>query len=89
MARIRITPEQVRNVAQQFHSASQESQGIVDRLNGAMGQIEPEWEGITKQRFWGEYEQWRGSMNQFTRLLDSIGGQLDAIASRFAAADQQ
>lgn len=89
MVRIRISPEQVRNVANQFRNASQESSDIVNRLNSAMSGIEPEWEGLTKQRFWGEYQAWRNSMTQFIKLLESIGQQLDAIAARFASADQQ
>ena len=89
MARIKITPGQVRNVANQFRQASHESSDIVNRLNSALGQLEPEWEGITKQRFWSEYQAWRNSMQQFIRLLESIGQQLDAIAARFASADQQ
>jgi len=88
MARIKVTPEQVREVAGQFKQASQQSQEMVSRLQSTMGSLQPEWEGLTQQRFYGEYEQWRTSMNQFIQLLQSIGQQLDAIAARFAAADQ-
>ncbi len=86
--RIKITPEQVRQVANQFKQASQQSQEIVNRLQATMNNLQPDWEGITQQRFYGEYEQWRTSMNQFIQLLQSIGQQLDAIAERFAAVDR-
>lgn len=88
MARIKVTPEQVHEVANQFKQASQQSQEIVNRLQSTMSSLQPEWEGMTQQRFYGEYEQWRNSMNQFVQLLQSIAQQLDAIADRFAAADQ-
>lgn len=88
MARIKITPEQIHQVATQFKTAGQQSQEMVSRLQSTMSSMQPEWEGITQQRFYGEYEQWKTSMGQFVQLLQSIGQQLDAIADRFAAVDQ-
>lgn len=88
MARIKITPDQIHQVANQFKQASQQSQDMVGRLQSTMSSVQPEWEGMTQQRFYGEYEQWKTSMGQFVQLLSSIGQQLDAIADRFAAADQ-
>jgi len=88
MARIKITPDQIRNVGGQFKQASQDSQAMVNRLQSTISGIEPEWEGLTKERFYQEFQQWKTSMNQFVELLNSIGQQMDAIAARFEAADQ-
>lgn len=88
MARIKITPDQVRQVGNQFKQASQQSQEMVSRLQNTMNGMEGEWEGLTKQRFYQEFQQWRSSMNQFVELLNGIGQQLDSIAARFEAADQ-
>jgi WXG100 family type VII secretion target len=88
MARIKVTPEEVHQVASQFKQASSQSQEMVQRLQQTMGNLQPNWEGMTQQRFYGEYEQWRNSMNQFVQLLGQIAQQLDAIADRFAQADQ-
>jgi WXG100 family type VII secretion target len=88
MVRIKVTPEQVHGVANQFKQASTQSQDMVNRLGQQMGSLQPEWEGLTQQRFYGEYEQWKSSMTQFVQMLNSIGQQLDAIADRFASADQ-
>ncbi len=88
MARIKVSPEQLHQVAGQFKQASQQSQEMVNRLQQTMSNLQPEFEGMTQQRFYGEYEQWRSSMGQFVQLLNSIGQQLDQIADRFAAADQ-
>jgi WXG100 family type VII secretion target len=88
MARIKITPAEIRQVGGQFKQASQQSQQMVSGLQNTMNRIGPEWEGMTKNRFYQEYEQWRASMNQFVEMLNGIGGQLDAIAGRFEAADQ-
>ena len=88
MARIKITPDQVRQVGNQFKQASQQSNDMVSKLQSTMSGMEGEWEGLTKQRFYQEFQQWRTSMNQFVELLNGIGQQLDAIAARFEAADQ-
>ena len=89
MVRITVTPEQVHEVARQFETASQQSQEMVSTLQGTMSQLDPEWEGMTAQRFYQEYQQWHQSMTQFVDLLQQIGTELHSIAERFAAADQQ
>jgi len=88
MARIRISPEQVRQVGSQFKQSSQQSQEMVTRLQNTINGIMPEWEGLTRERFYQDFQQWQTSMRQFVDLLNSIGQQLDAIAARFEAADQ-
>ncbi len=89
MARIRITPEQVRQVAGQFAQAANQSQEMVTRLTNAVNSMQPEWEGMTSQRFYGDFQQWSGQMARFVELLNGISTQLNQIADRFAAADQQ
>ena len=89
MARILVTPEEVHNVANQFSQASQESQDMINRLESTMSNLEPQWEGMTKQRFYQEYQNWRNQMRSFVDLLNQISQELHAIADRFAAADQQ
>jgi len=89
MTRILVTPEQVHDVANQFNAASQESEQMVQRLQSTMNGLAPNWDGMTAQRFYGDYENWRNSMTQFVQLLSQISQELHAIADRFAAADQQ
>lgn len=89
MARIKITPEQVRQVAQQFAQSSSQSGEMVSRLTNAINSMQPEWEGMTSQRFYSDFQQWSAQMKQFTELLNSINNQLVQIAERFASADQQ
>lgn len=89
MARIRITPEQVRQVASQFAQAASQSEDMVGRLTNAVNGMQPEWEGMTSQRFYGDFQQWSAQMRQFIELLKGINTQLNQIADRFAAADQQ
>jgi len=53
-----------------------------------MSNLAAEWEGVSKERFYQDYEQWRTNMRQFVDLLDSIGKQLHATAERFRVTDQ-
>jgi WXG100 family type VII secretion target len=53
-----------------------------------MGGMQAEWEGMTSQKFYGDFQQWKTTMTQFVSLLNEIGGQLDNIATRFEQADR-
>jgi WXG100 family type VII secretion target len=88
MSRIKITPQQVRDASRQFKQSSQQSQEMVNRLQQMMGGMQAEWEGMTSQKFYGDFQQWKTSMTQFVSLLNEIGGQLDNIATRFEQADR-
>ena len=89
MARITITPEEVHQAASKFEQASGQTQEIVSTLQAEMSNLQPQWEGMTSQRFYQEYEQWRTSMGQFVELLNQIGSELHSIAERFATIDNQ
>ncbi len=86
--RIKVTPQQMRQAAQQFKNASQQSNDLVNRLNQHMSGMQTEWEGMSQQKFYQDFQQWKGTMTQFVTLLNEIGGQLDAIATRFEQADR-
>jgi len=88
MVRIKVTPEQVRQVSGEFKRASGDSQQLVARLQQAVNNLQPDWEGMTQQKFYSDFQQWQTSMRNFVELLNSISQQLDAIAARFEAADK-
>ena len=88
MARIRVSPEQMHQVANQFQQASTQTQQTVANLQKTINGLQGEWEGMASQRFYGEFQQCQGSMRQFVELLTGIAQQLHQIADRFAASDQ-
>lgn len=89
MAKITITPEQIRQVSSQFSQSSGQSQEMVTRLTNALNTMQPDWQGMTSQRFYSDFQQWSGQMTKFVELLNSISTQMNQIADRFATADQQ
>ena len=89
MATIRISPDQVRNVANQFKQKSSESSSMASQLQSAVNGLEAEWEGLAKQRFYGDFTQWHQQMQKYAELLNSIGSELDRIATTLETTDQQ
>lgn len=86
--RILISPDEVRAVAAQFRQSSSQSQEMVNRLSATINDMEPRWDGLTKQKFYGDFTQWKTQMTHFVTLLSEIQDQLNTIADRFEAADQ-
>ena len=89
MGRIRISPEQVKGVASQFRSKSQESGTMVQQLTSAVKGMEAEWEGMAAQRFYSDFTQWQQQMNKYVDMLNGIATQLDSIANTIEQTDQQ
>jgi WXG100 family type VII secretion target len=87
MSNIRVSPEQVRAVARRFRAESDNCRNMLQRVNSQVNGFQ--WEGLAKQRFMGDYEQWAVKMRSYANQLDSIAQQLETVAVRFAQADQQ
>ncbi len=71
----------------QFKQAGEQSRQMLSTLNSSVEGMQGEWEGMTQQRFFQEYEQWKSSMTQFAQQLDDISHQLDSVAARFETID--
>jgi len=88
MVRIRIAPDQIHYVANQFAQAAEESRRIASRLQSQMNALGAEWDGVVKERFYQEWQRWHSDTLRGGELLLSIAQQLSAIATRFEAADR-
>ncbi|MFZ5826305.1 MAG: WXG100 family type VII secretion target [Bacillota bacterium] len=86
--RILITPEEVREVANQFRGASEASQEMVNRLTGFVQNLDAKWDGASAEKFYGDFTNWSQQMKHFVTLLHEINMQLNTIAERFEAADR-
>jgi len=86
--RILITPEQVDQVANQFRQSGEQSQQIVSSLTQAINGMEGQWEGMTKQRFFQEFQEANKQMQAYVQTLNSISQELTAIAAKFRTVDQ-
>lgn len=88
MARILVTPEELRSVAAQFKRSSDESNTMIQNLSVTVRNLDQSWDGLSSQKFYQDYEQWHQGMVRFVALLDDIQKQLLFIAQRFEEADR-
>ncbi|WP_054955990.1 WXG100 family type VII secretion target [Paenibacillus dakarensis] len=86
--RILITPEHINQVSTQFAQSGQQSSEIVQRLQQCIQQMEGQWEGITRERFYGEYQQARVTMNKFVECLHTVSTELNQISVKFRTTDE-
>ncbi|MEF2969296.1 WXG100 family type VII secretion target [Paenibacillus sp. M1] len=89
MARILITPEEIDNVANLFNTSAQQSEEMKNKLNSTIQSMQGQWEGMTQQKFFNQYEQDKKNMEVYITMLRDVAKELNTIATRFRTADQQ
>ena len=85
MTRIRITPEQVGEVASTFKQKSSESQLMISQLDAQIKSLQDSWEEVTQMMFYSDYQHWRSEMQQSTLLLMGISWQLELLSTPIGA----
>lgn len=89
MSDIRVSPEQLDQVANEFKRASGQSKDMVNQLNTQIESLHSTWAGMTQNKFYQEFQSWKTTMNNFGELLLQIGKELNDIATRFRVTDGQ
>lgn len=89
MARILVTPEEVDDVSTRFKTASEESRELASQLNSSIEGLSGNWEGMTKNRFYTQFQTAKTTMEQYATMLQEISAELTIISQRFRTADQQ
>ena len=87
MSRIKIAPEQLRQMSGQLKQVSQQNQELSTRLTNLINGLQGAWEEPAKEQFVQQFDQWKLAMTQFTQLMDSVSQRVDATASRFESID--
>lgn len=88
MSETLISPTEVHEIAGEFRRASKEMQKLVSGLDTSMEVLQSKWQGSTQQLFFSDYKLWHQQSLGLTQILANISRELDAMAERFAAADQ-
>ncbi|MEC0202941.1 WXG100 family type VII secretion target [Paenibacillus lautus] len=86
--RILVTPEQLEQVSTQFAQSGQLSSDMVERLQRSIQEMEGQWQGMTRERFYGDYQQARATMIKFVECLQSISTELKQISVKFRSTDE-
>ncbi|MDM5154695.1 WXG100 family type VII secretion target [Bacillus sp. DX1.1] len=87
MAEIKITPEQLEQIASNFTNAASEAQQQINRLEGDINNLEGQWSGATQAKFRGNFNESKQAMQQYIPILQHISEELKKIANNFRNVD--
>lgn len=86
---IRINPHQVKAAANSVRAAGSELRGVLSRIDSVSNSVTSRWEGVSKNRYMGKYQDLRNKIATLESMLQQISGALNNAATRFAEADRQ
>ncbi|WP_145415068.1 WXG100 family type VII secretion target [Paenibacillus xylanexedens] len=89
MTTIKVTPEQLLSVSKQFATAQSQIAQMNHVLKQQLFEIERQWNGSTKERFYADFIAAQRVMDNFSSLSLSIAKTLEGHAEKFRLADQQ
>ncbi|PYE47257.1 WXG100 family type VII secretion target [Paenibacillus barcinonensis] len=89
MTTIKVTPDQLLSVSKQFAAAQSQIAQMNHMLKQQLFEIERQWNGSTKERFYADFLAAQRVMDNFSSLSLSIAKTLEGHAEKFRLADQQ
>ncbi|MCM3204105.1 WXG100 family type VII secretion target [Paenibacillus illinoisensis] len=89
MTTIKVTPEQLSSVSKQFAVAQSQVFQMNSILKQHLFEIERQWDGSTKEKFYVDFVVAQKIMDNFVSLSQSISKELEGYAEKFRLADQQ
>jgi WXG100 family type VII secretion target len=88
MASVNLSTEHILTAAQEFGSASKESQELVANLDKVTEDLKAKWSGSAQHAFYQHHAEWRMLMRGQVTLLAAISSELHALAARYQKADK-
>ncbi|SHN80669.1 WXG100 family type VII secretion target [Paenibacillus sp. ov031] len=89
MTTIKVTPEQLLSVSRQFEAAQSQVFQMNSILKQHLFEIERQWDGSTKEKFYYDFTVAQKVMDNFVSLSLSIAEELQRYSEKFRLADQQ
>ena len=86
---IRMTPEQMRQRSGEVRHQGETFQGVIDRMQSIINELQTEWEGQASRAFAEQFDRLKPAFNDMRRLIDDIGTQLNATANAVEQLDQE
>ncbi|AIW85455.1 MULTISPECIES: WXG100 family type VII secretion target [Bacillus cereus group] len=87
MTEIKIRPEELERIANNFKNAAGEAQNQVNRLEGDINSLHGQWSGATQDKFRAEFDNSKQKMQQYIPILEKISTDLRKIAENFRNTD--
>lgn len=89
MARILVTPEELRQSASLFATNSQQTSEMISTLTSEVHNLSSVWEGASQSAFFESFEALVPTLQQFVEILEGINQQLTAVADTIEETDNQ
>ena len=84
---LRVTPEFLRSIAAEFEKSASAVQELLALLQNKMTSLNDEWEGITEQPLYEEWEEFVGITLRQVGILEDIAHQFVILYERFRDVD--
>jgi len=89
MGTIHINTDLLRQLGQVFVRLNEEiSNSIEPQIQNVTGQVEGDWQGVSRQRYEQMYQEWRAATQRVVATGEDLGRHLQETSTRFEQADQ-
>ena len=87
MANIHVNTDQMRQLGQVFIQNNDQLHNSEGQIQNYIGQLEGDWQGVSRQRFEQMFQQWRSAADQIVNQGEDIGRHLQNTAQQFENVD--
>lgn len=77
---IRITPDQMRERANQYRNEAETVHGVISKMDSLLQQLQGEWEGAASESYAARYQELKPGFMKAEELIREIATALDATA---------
>ncbi len=77
---IRITPDQMRERAGQYRAEADTVNGVINKMDSLLGQLQSEWEGAASESYATRYQELKPGFVKAEELIREIAAALDSTA---------
>ena len=89
MATIHINTDLLRQLGQVFIQLNEQiNNDIEPQIQNVTGQVEGDWQGVSRQRYEQMYQDWRAATERVVSTGEDLSRHLQDTAARFEQADQ-
>ena len=89
MANIRVTPEELKTQGEDLKRYAEGLESILKEVDEKIGMIDEGWDGLAQDAYLGMYQEMKKSLDEFPKLVDSIGDATVGAANAFAQVDEE
>ena len=90
MGVIHVNTDLIRQLGQVFVQLNERiAHEIEPNIQNHLGQLEGDWQGVSRQRFEQMMQDWRAATDRIVQTGEDIGRHLQDTATRFENVDQQ